>query len=284
MGDLTSMQAILDHDAQHGHSHYSKGTETMQAVGVMHSTLYTPSGWPRPGAGYTGGLNGQHLNELVLGQLDAFRADGTLKLYLTGLTAASDLPGTMLFYDRLWHNGTITITTTTAQNITQGAIYPRDREGGTSGHNMMVALEVSATTGNGGAITNTTISYTNQAGTAGRTGTIESFPAGAVTGTFTPFDLQAGDTGVRSIQSLTLGTSYVSGTIHLVHYRVLAMVGCRGHQGGRGPKPSILNALSVGYQRVWNDTLVCVIWIPSGATTGARIYGHLSKALESTAF
>jgi len=39
-----------------------------------------------------------------------------------------------------------------------------------------------------------------------------------------PFQLAAGDTGIRSIQTLTLGTSYVTGSLSLVLYRVLATI------------------------------------------------------------
>ena len=44
-------------------------------------------------------------------------------------------------------------------------------------------------------------------------------------GTFYPFSLQAGDTGVRSIQSFQINTTaWTSGTIHLVAYRVLEVL------------------------------------------------------------
>ena len=35
-------------------------------------------------------------------------------------------------------------------------------------------------------------------------------------------DHQAGDDGVRSVQSVTLGTSYVSGQVHVVAFRLVA--------------------------------------------------------------
>jgi hypothetical protein len=86
-------------------------------------------------------------------------------------------------------------------------------------------LECYAATTNAGAISNTTISYTNSAGVAGRTGTImPDWPATAVLGHLSPFSLQSGDAGVRSIQSITLGTSYVTGTVGLVLHRDIASV------------------------------------------------------------
>jgi hypothetical protein len=48
-----------------------------------------------------------------------------------------------------------------------------------------------------------------------------SFPATAVAGTLVPFQLATGDRGVQSVQSVTLGTSYVAGAISLVLFRII---------------------------------------------------------------
>jgi hypothetical protein len=68
------------------------------------------------------------------------------------------------------------------------------------------------------------MTYTNSLGSSGKTATMASYPATAQAGTVVPFPLSAGDVGVQSIQTLPLGTSYVSGTIHLVAYRHVATV------------------------------------------------------------
>ncbi len=84
----------------------------------------------------------------------------------------------------------------------------------------------------GAANTTVTFSYTNQAGTAGRTGTImasaNSLPAGAlltagVAGQLGgPYaSLQAGDTGVRSIESYTVASG-TTGTVAFVLAREIA--------------------------------------------------------------
>jgi hypothetical protein len=49
-----------------------------------------------------------------------------------------------------------------------------------------------------------------------------SYPAAATQGRLVPFELAGGDGGVESIQSLTPRISLVSGTVHLVAYRILA--------------------------------------------------------------
>ncbi len=127
----------------------------------------------------------------------------------------------MQLIDVLWYNTGIGVTTTTAQAISlPGSSKPaRDLNGSTNGEGWNAAILVTAATTNAGAVTNTTLSYTNSEGTSSRTATIAIFPATAVIGTWVPFQLQAGDRGIRDIASITLGTSYVTGSISLVLYR-----------------------------------------------------------------
>lgn len=126
-------------------------------------------------------------------------------------------------WDIVWYNTGLTVTTTTAQAIAQpGASKPsRDNQGSTNGDGWNAAVVVTTATTNAGAITNMTMSYTDSDGNAGNTATIASFPATAVIGTIVPFQLAAGDRGVRSIESVTLGTSLVTGAVSVVMYRKL---------------------------------------------------------------
>lgn len=125
--------------------------------------------------------------------------------------------------DVVWYNTGTVVTTTTNQAIAQpGASKPsRDNQGSTNGDGWNAAILVTTATTNAGAITNTTLTYTDSDGNVGNTATIASFPATAVIGTFVPFQLQAGDRGIRSIEGITLGTSYVAGAISIVMYRKL---------------------------------------------------------------
>jgi hypothetical protein len=74
------------------------------------------------------------------------------------------------------------------------------------------------------------VSYTNSAGTAGRTARLVAIvgsqaPISPVIGTVVWFNLEAGDRGVRSIESLTLNTSWVSGTISMIIARPIVYAG-----------------------------------------------------------
>lgn len=243
---------------------------TMEAAGVLHSLLYT-SGIPGAGVAPTPGLAGAALTSYG-GQIpftNPVSGNSYLALFEGGMSA---LDGQLILYDRLWHNSGFTITTTTAQTVNSAAWPARDRDGSTNGEGVYVAIEVSGATGNVSAVTNTTMSYTNSAGTAGRTATIASFPATAAAGSFVIFQLQAGDTGIRSIQSLTLGTSYVSGTIHLVAFRLLGPPLNLGvYRGDR------VDAVSSGFPRLYDNTVPCLLWLPS-ATTAVTIKGAFGVA------
>jgi hypothetical protein len=201
-----------------------KTSFTGEASGEYFSPFYV-AGNPGAAAAPTPGLAGAALTSYA-GQLPFATAASGDTTYLADLAAAQGANiGGILLCDRLWHNSGFTMTTTTAETVNSATWPTRDYSLSTAGVDVMVGLEVSSATGNGGAITNTTMSYTDSDGNAGNTATITSFPASAVAGHFSVFNLAAGDKGVRSIQSLTKGTSYVSGTMHLVAFRVIAAIG-----------------------------------------------------------
>jgi hypothetical protein len=146
--------------------------------------------------------------------------------YLNNIGLTTSIAHLLEVYDLIWYNTATVVTTTTAQAIAMpGTSKPsRDLYGTTNGEAWIAGIYVTTATTNAAAIANTTISYTNSEGTAGKVGTMTSFPATAVLGTFVPFQLAAGDRGIRSIESITLGTSYVAGAISIVLLRKLASI------------------------------------------------------------
>ena len=150
--------------------------------------------------------------------------------YLTEIQMASSVNHTHLLFDCLWVNSGIVVTTTTAQAITTPLLPARDINGTTNGEGCMIGLLVTTANTNAAAVANTTISYTNSDGVAGRTATLSAIagsqiPATPVIGTIVWFNLDAGDKGVRSIQSITLGTSLGAGAVSLMIARDVAMIG-----------------------------------------------------------
>jgi len=140
----------------------------------------------------------------------------TGSLYLTGVDFANVAFGTLQVLDLLWINSGIVVTTTTGQTINSVTLPARDANGTTNGVGVNASLLVTASTTNGSAITNMTLTYTNSNGTGSRTATVTSFPATCLAGSVVPFVLQGGDEGIRSVQTITLGTSLVGGAVSLV--------------------------------------------------------------------
>jgi len=152
----------------------------------------------------------------------------------------SDAHGQMVLYDRLLHIGGLSSTVTTAQTV--GGSITRNT-GGVGNEIWLVNY------GTGGATPQTiTASYTNQAGTSGRTTLPIRWRASqASTGAdlFTVgLPLQAGDSGVQSVQSVTLsGSTGTAGNFGVVIARPLAIAQGSLYyvSGGRGQTSLIQN-------------------------------------------
>lgn len=239
-----------------------KAAFTGEASGLFHTPFYLAG---RPGAAVapTPGLAGAALTSYA-GQIPFPAAVGGKNIYLAGLGGVqAGNVGAAYLMDRLWHNSGIVVTTTTAQTINSVAWPARDQNGSTNGVGVMVGIEVSTATTNAGAVTTITMSYTNQAGTAGQVATIPNFPATAVAGTFVPFMLAAGDTGVRSIQSITLGTTLTAGTIHLVAYRQCAWLAMGASNVGVDK-----DGVQLGFPRMFDNSVPFFLYNLLGTAGG----------------
>jgi len=188
--------------------------------------------------------------------------------YLQRLQGQATIAGTLILADRLWHNGGFTITSATAQTVNSATWPARDNTGTTNGASVLLGLEISSAAG--AAAPTITVAYTNSAGTGSRSAT-NSFPTAnsPAAGSFFPIGLQAGDIGVRSVQTLTLSVSWVSGTMNLVAYRPIAALELTAAQ-----VPNAVDALTSGFPRLFNGTVPFFIFIPS-TTTASNISGSV---------
>lgn len=229
-------------------------------------SLFYLAGIPGAAVAPTPGLAGEALTTYT-GQMPFTNPTGGEECRLARLQAQATIAGQLLLCDRLWHNSGFTITSTAAQTVNSVAWPARDANGSANGDGVLLGVEVSGVTGAGTPVI--TVSYTNSANTAGRTATniistVVSSPAGA----FYPIGLQSGDIGVRSAQTLTLSATWISGTIHLVAYRVIARLELTLAQ-----TPNAIDPLTGLLPRAYNDTVPFLIFIPS-TTTASVVTGH----------
>lgn len=193
--------------------------------------------------------------------------------YITAVELASSVNHTHDFFDVLWVNTGLVVTTTTEQTFTTPTLPARDVNGTTNGEGCMIGMLVTTATTNAATIANTTVRYTNSKGVASRTATLTAIvgsqiPATPVIGTMIWFNLQAGDTGVQSIQGITLGTTLTAGAISLMITRDIVTIGTSI------PNVSVPKVIASPGIRIYNGT--CLLHnILTSATTATFISGSI---------
>lgn len=164
-----------------------------------------------------------------------------------------DIGSTLYLIDRLSHQGGLDPTVTTPQttNLPTAALTRY-----TDGIGVMIGLQLYGSLNGlsvGNTVTSVSVSYTNQAGTAGRTSPLVVFggPTNREVGRLIPIPLQSGDIGVKSVESVTVtsttGTGG-SGGFGVVLYRIIDCIPMLGafrrvaawdavlHRGGYSPR------------------------------------------------
>lgn len=233
-------------------------------LGRPHSLFYL-AGIPGAAAAPSPGLAGEALTSYA-GQIP-FDNPVTGNTYFARMVANATIAGQLLLCDRLWHNSGITITSTGSQTIDSVAFPARDAHGNADGVGVLVGVEVSGATGAG--TPTLTLGYTNAANDSGKTATnVIPTVASSAIGAFYPIGLQAGDTGVRSIQTYQQSATWTSGTVHLVAYRVLACLDLGAQT------PNSVDAVTGGMIRMYNNSVPFLLFIPT-TTTASTITGQV---------
>jgi hypothetical protein len=176
------------------------------------------------GAGAPPGGTARNPTNATTGSLAQADPGGARQQWCLGGLFAPLVAGTLLIYDRLADISGLNATTTTAQTITGLSV---SRYTGTAAAGNMAVVDIYTLIG--ATATTATISYTNQAGTAGQVS-----PAFAIGATnrreaqrrlFIP--LAAGDTGVRSVENVDLlATTATAGDFGITIIRPLLAIPC----------------------------------------------------------
>jgi len=241
----------------------SAGTK---GAGYWHSLWRVP-GFPGAPTSNPPTGNGEVPTKSTAGALPLVNASGSNKLYIANAFAAFGTGGgSLIFYDRLWHNSGFVGNSTSVQSISTPPTLTR---GDTNGTDVELWLEVY--TAFGSTATTITATYVNQNGDTGRSATISTSGMGApVAGQIIPFNLQTGDTGVRTVSSVQLSASTGSaGDFGLVLLRRLVEIPYAYGATGGGQ-----DAFSAGLPEVPNDACIAALMLCSTSSTGA-VYGSL---------
>jgi len=235
---------------------YSKAASGTLVAGRPH-TWWALAGHPGAGA-YDATLNGAILTgNAVAGQMP--RANpGSGNSYLARFSAAATNPGLLILADRLWQNRPA--NSSGAQSITSPTWPARDVAGTTNGDGVLLGCEFSTAQTAGTATC--AVTYTNQGNTGSHTANLlDAITATTALGSFLRFDLQAGDTGVRSVQSVNFSATSTAGVWNLVAYRVLATLELAG-----AFIPQAIDALTAGFPRIFDNSVPFLIYVPQTTT------------------
>lgn len=244
---------------------FTKAVTPTLVSGRPHSLFYL-AGVPPTAVANSAGVGGVAVT-LDGGQI-SFTNPVSGNTYLARFSGQATIAGRLLLCDRLWHNSGLNATLTSAQTVNSVAFPARDANGSINGENILIGLEVTGVLGAG--TPNLSMSYTNQAGVSGRTGAgILTVVTTSAVGAFYQMGLQAGDTGVRSVQTFTLSASMVSGSYALVAYRILAGVDITNSNVSNS-----IDALTGGFPRMFDNSVPFLIFIPS-ITTASNISGQV---------
>lgn len=194
--------------------------------------------------------------------------------------AATTAPSVLMLVDLLGFYPITTVTTTAAQTLNNSVALPRYADGAG------VQAFLTPSTVMGAATPNLSIGYTNSASVAGRA-TPAVLPIGnsaaAVTsivysgtgaGKYGPFlPLQAADAGIKSVQTVTISASYLSGVLNLVLCKPLLTLPITT-QGVTAERDLVNQFMSM--PKIQDGA--CLAWLMlAGAATpvGSPISGHL---------
>lgn len=151
-------------------------------------------------------------------------------LYMTSVQIQGAVAESVQLIDVLWYNSGLTVGAGAQAIAMGGGVGPaRDINGSTDGEGVQAAVLALSALGNAAAVATSTITYRDSENNSPNTGTFSALagwqsPATPVIGTWMPFQLAAGDRGIREISSFNSGTTYTSGTFALVLYRPLIQI------------------------------------------------------------
>ena len=166
--------------------------------------------------------------------------------------------GTVRIHDRLAACAGLSGTSVAAQNAVTPALPARAG----NGDGCELWLEVWTQIGN--TVATATVSYTNPANTAGRTGTclIPPTASAGLVGTMVPVALQDGDNGVKSVQTITLsGSTGTAGSFGPVILKPIATCGT-----SNSGNAVTLGPAELGIPTIWNDAFLQLMWFSAAIT------------------
>jgi hypothetical protein len=231
-------------------------------------SLWEYDGMPAKGAVPTSGAIPDRTTQ---GAIPFTVPGGSRDKHLIGASIAPLVAGVYLLYDRLFHIGGLSGTSTAAQTV-QGSPASPALTRNTGGAGNIAFYEIYTIIGT--TATTLTMTYTNQAGTGSKTSTINIGATGFREVTrMQRIPLAAGDSGIQSIQSVQLtATTGTLGNFGITIAQPLAWipVGAGGTMGWRDYTTGL-----PGIPVINPDACLSLMFMSTG-TTAPELFGSLA--------
>lgn len=248
------------------------GAAATAPIAGRHASLWQYDG--QPGAGVaptTAAIPGQ----ATAGGLKQVNPQAGKEKFCYSSWATGLVPGTLILYDRLFHQGNLSGTVTTPQNVQTSTPTPALTRY-TNGNGNMAFAEIYTQIGT----TATTISmtYTNENGTSSSSPAVVFGSTGfreATRAVLLP--LASGTVGIQAVQTVTVtATTGTAGAFGITIAHPLAYIGI-GQAGGAGWRDFTTGL--PGIPAILSDACLALLWVPN-TTTAPEVLGGLSM-LES---
>lgn len=238
------------------------------ATGAFTSSWLT-GGFPAAGAIPASGA-GASPTDATDGAIPFTNPGGGDYTYLGRMILTRQQPGIAWLVDRLVHTSGLDASSVALQTVNSTGLPARDMNGATDGEGVELWVEVYTQIGT--TARTLTITYTNSDGTGSRTATVALGGSGTTfgPGRIVPVPLQAGDKGVRSVQSVQLNLSTgAAGNFGVTLLRRIA----EQPSSVNGAAP-VLDVFACGMPRIFDDSCLAVVF-SNGTTTADTILGQL---------
>lgn len=226
------------------------------ATAGRYASLWTLGTLPAPGSTPPAG-SGEAPTKNTPGAFSFTNPAPGEKSYLGAASGAGHLAGSLIVLDRLVHTSGLVGNSAAVQAVNTVPLPARAPAGGPG----TIWLEWYTSTG--ATSVNASASYTNQDGVAGRTTPLISLGATRRVAEMIPLPLQSGDSGVLSVQSVTLSASTgTAGNFGVTLARRIAEIPMvLGNTG------FTLDALDLGMPEIADDACLMMAWLVAGTAT-----------------
>jgi len=240
---------------------------SITSVAAFWYRLWNAAGMPGAGSDPTG-LTGVVPTRATAGALGQNNPISPATLHMLSFGAGGGTMGLLMIYDRLWHVGGISLNSTSAQSISAPQGPTRHSDG--IGNQLLVEI----TTAGGTTAATINVSYTNTDNVSGRTASI-ALPASVPVNRCYFLNLQAGDRGVKSVQSVTMSAAMGAGVANLVLLNAAEVVVVPWVANQWTERDLVLQMANL--PRALDDACLALMVLASTTSTGI-IYGRLQLA------